>query len=287
MTYFSVGVLYSAQEFLRFVQTEALTDLSFPEIFQTFGVASPNAILEVSQQAGWIRVDTSGKLRLTNSGLQIASILDATVALSTQLGSLIETTMPPWLPLLSRGREEAAKYLPPDVMQCLSEAGLFESPTDQIVQWWDTYSKVSRRATNDLRIETGRIGEKLSIKYEISRTNRQPEWRGFESNLLGYDILSIIDKDDHSRLRIEVKTSRSTFKDASFHLSVNEWTVATTSPPFIFHLWTLCPSPILAIIYPDDVSPHVPNNNGLGCWESVDIQFSPFVSKIVNGAFPG
>jgi hypothetical protein len=252
-------------------------DLSFSEIFQTFAVASPKAILELSQRCEWVRLNISSKLEVTERGYQVLQGKQPELSLRVQIGHLIETYLPPWIPLLSRGRTEAQKYLPPDALQCFKEAGLFSFPTDDIVNWWDKYSKISRKETKDNNLETGRHGEKLSINYERNRTKREPIWQGFETNLAGYDLLSVVDPQDLRPLCIEVKTSDSRPEVAAFYMSKNEWNVASTSDNYLIHLWSLRPKPKLIMITIFQLQNHIPINQGDGHWEKVSVPFSVFM----------
>ena len=226
---FSVGVLYSAYEFIEFVSRTPEIDTNFSITFRTFAVASPRAILELSQKCEWVQLNYDGRFELTDRGKEVISNKELELALRVQIGHLIESYLPTWLPLLSRGRLETQKYLPADALQCFSEAGLFSKPTDDIVAWWDKYSKVSRKTRRDNNLDVGRRGEKLTIAHERSRTNREPVWQGFETNLAGYDVLSVVNSEDLRPLCIEVKASNSKPNVASFFVSKNEWNVATTS----------------------------------------------------------
>lgn len=274
---FSVGILYSAQEFLALVRDTPSIDLRFPKVFTYFHVASPSAILEVSQRCEWVILDAEGNLVLTEKGEQILHAKHEDIALRIQLGHLLETYLPPWLPLLAHGRSEAMRFLKPDIRQCLEEAGLADGDTDEVVNWWDTYSKLSRRAKKNNNVEVGRRGEKLSLKYELDRTKRKPFWQGLESNFAGYDILSVVDENNYEPLRIEVKTSNSTPETASFFITKNEWNVAITSDYFIFHLWALQPKTNSFLAQVSEVEKHIPENQGKGEWETVQIPYQPFL----------
>jgi hypothetical protein len=279
---FSVGILYSAQDFLALVKDTPAIDLHFPSLFTNFGVASPSAVLEVSQRCEWVLVNIEGKLILTEKGQQIVQEKHEDIALRIQLGHLIESYLPPWLPVLAFGRSEAMKYLKPDIRQCFEEAGLADGETDEIVNWWDTYSKISRSAKKDKNVEVGRKGEKLSLKYELDRTKRKPIWKGLGSNFAGYDILSIIDENNLEPLRIEVKTSNSIPETASFYITKNEWDVAITSDHYIFHLWALQPKPKRFPVEVSDVKEHIPDNQGEGEWETVKIPYNPFLNNLIK-----
>lgn len=274
---FSVGILYSAQEFLRFIKDNPKIDLNFSSQLNTFMLSSPKVILEVSQNCEWIQLNTDGYLVVTEKGEKISSESSELLALRAQIGDLIENEVPTWLPLLARGRAEAKQYLPPDVVQCFTEAGLFSNEiTDTIISWWDRYSKISRKSSKDNKLEIGRLGEKYSLNYERHRTKHEPIWQGFESNLSGFDILSRIDQSDSTPLRIEVKTSFAYIDNAVLYITKNEWYVAQNSPNYILHLWLLLPKPKMKIVSVCELEKHIPINNGSGLWESTSIPYSAF-----------
>lgn len=278
--YFSVGILYSAQELLRFIKANPNVVSNFPEAFRSFSnVASIKAVFEICQMCEWVRLDTNGYLELTEKSDGILDDVSEEIKLRIQLHHLIEACRPTWMPLLTKGRSEALKYLPVDVVQCLREADLTGSYSDDVILWWDRVGKFTRRTGKDEKIDVGRRGEKMSIKYERNRTHREPKWQGFESNLSGYDVLSIVDPRDTNILNIEVKTSNSTWDVASFFVSKNEWSVAKSSPNYLFHLWSLVPKNNLYIIPVKVVEKHIPTNKGHGTWESVEIPFSAVCQK--------
>ena len=88
-----------------------------------------------------------------------------------------------------------------------------------------------------------------------------------------------MDSENINPLNIEVKTSNSTWEVASFYISKNEWSVAKSSPNYVFHLWALIPKNKLYIVSKDVVETHIPSNNGEGTWESVEIPFSAVCQK--------
>jgi len=285
--YFSVGILYSAHEFLRFLFKTPGIKNNFPEVFHTFNnVASPNAILEVCQRCEWIRLNVSGDLEVTEKGVLILETLQIEKVLRIQVFDLIEAYRPNWTPLLSRGRSEALKYLPIDVVQCLREADLTASYSDEVIIWWDKISKISRKLGKDEKLDIGRKGEKLSIEHERNRTEKEPIWQGFESNFSGFDILSVQNKTDLSPLMIEVKSSNLSWGSATFHISKNEWGVAQISANYYFHLWLLLPQPKLYLVRQEEVAKHVPFNQGQGQWSNVEVPFSAVVNETNFVSFP-
>lgn len=278
--YFSVGILYSALDFLKLVKSTPGLDQRFPDMFRRFSVASAAAVLDVSQKCLWVCFNPNGYLEITPRGQILLSSHSPEDALRQQIKHLVEAYNPPWVPLLTRGRAEAVKYLPPDVQQCLREADLLTPPTYEIIRWWDALAETTRKQQQDDRIAIGRQGEQLSVEYERERTKREPIWQAIESNLSGYDILSVVDERDRSQLRIEVKTSNSIPSVAAFHVTRNEWVVAQTSEYYVFHLWALQPRPRLFVAEIELVSHHIPKNYGTGRWESVMIPFEAVISGI-------
>lgn len=281
--YFSVGILYSAQELLKFIKSNPKIISNFPEVFKSFdNVASAKAVFNICQKCEWIKLDIDGYLELTDKSDGILSNTHVEKILRIQIQHLIEAYKPTWIPLLTRGRSEALKYLPVDVVQCLRDADLITSYSSDVILWWDKIGKISRRTGKDEKIDIGRRGEKMSIDYEKTRTQKEPKWPGFESNFSGYDVLSIVDLKNTTPLNIEVKTSNSTWEVASFYVSKNEWSVAKSSSNYLFHLWALVPKNKLYIVSVDAVGRHVPTNNGNGTWESVEIPFSAVSQKDQN-----
>jgi hypothetical protein len=275
---FSVGVLYSSQDFLRLIRDLPGFDMTVRETFGTFAVASFGAVIELSQACGWIRLDPSGRLSITDIGRRIADARNREVSLRFQIGDILTSQPPRWMPVLKQGRSEARRYLPVDVAQCFREAGLFDSISDDVIALWDGYSKLARRVDKDTKLDIGRIGEKLSFEHECQRTKQAPRWESIESNLSGYDILSITSRDDPNYLRIEVKTAQARPEESVLFLSKNEWQVASLSGDgYTFHLWSLLPEPSLMKVSVAQMSAHVPINNGAGQWERLQVPFRAFI----------
>lgn len=276
---FSVGILYSSVEFLVLVQRQGAMEPDFTKSFSTFHVASAEVILETSQKCQWTKLTAEGSIVLSSRGLDILNCDEPSQRLRIQIGHLIESQRPRWLPLLSKGRAEAEKYLATDVRQCFQEAGLFGDLSDEIVAWWDMHSQLSRRVARDTNLDLGRRGEKLSIDYERQRTGREPFWQGFESNLAGYDVRSFVSSDGLQSLSIEVKTSNSPLQTAEFFVTRNEWEVATNTEHYVFHLWNLKPTSHLTIVEAEGIGQHIPSDQGQGEWQKVKIPFAAFVQE--------
>jgi hypothetical protein len=168
--------------------------------------------------------------------------------------------------------------MPSDAKQCFTEAGLaVNPPTDEVIAWWDDLAAAARGRLADYLAKVGRDGERCSIGYEQERVGRRPFWKSIESNLSGYDLLSLVTRQDHSTLQIEVKASEQAVDSASTHITRTEWEVASTGGRYVFHLWSMTENgKRLAILTPTDVAAHVPTDSGVGQWESVEIPFRAF-----------
>ncbi|MBN8651421.1 MAG: DUF3883 domain-containing protein [Cytophagales bacterium] len=148
----------------------------------------------------------SGQIELSARGKEIITF-GYQQALLLQLEDLILNFNPVWASILLRGRTEAKNFLPPDALQCFKECGLFGKLTDDIVKFWDKLTLAYRNYTQKKLTEIGRIGEKLSFDYEKTRTGFEPVWQAVESNIAGYDLLSILSSDNSAKLQIEVKST--------------------------------------------------------------------------------
>jgi hypothetical protein len=276
---FSVGILYSCGEFLRYIEDEHLSVHELTKFFDKFYVAKSNQVLHLSQKCGWIEIAQDGSIKITPAGFVI-STKDPELALRDQLRDYILNVQPPWSGLLPRGREEAVRFFSDDIRQCFDEAVLLSDCDDEIVQWWDSLSSAARGRRNDSLSEIGRKGEKLSLRYERERTKNNPTWMAIESNLAGFDLQSVISESDRSALFIEVKTSEKKLQSAEIFISKNEWRVAKSSQNFVFHIWIdVCLSAQLLVLTTESIGKHIPENIGEGYWQSVMIPVEPLENE--------
>ena len=272
---FSVGVIYSTKNFLDHIQETSLTPKEFEDSFAIFNYSDPEKVLELSFHCRWVFISPKGIIQLTDRGNEIVSF-DLSEALFLQLEDMIYTFNPQWASLLPKGREETKNFLPKNVLQCFNDANLFGTINDNIIKCWDRLALAYRNYNHQKLLESGRDGEKLSVLYEEKRTKTKPLWQSIESNLSGFDILSKVDENDLNPLRIEVKSTVSKMKYASFHISKNEWKVSQVSDNYIFHLWDL-KNKTLYITQKSIIEPHIPNDNGNGDWREVKIPFKDIV----------
>ncbi len=275
---FSVSLLYASRDFLNLILEAGFTPEEFKLHFERFRYTSPDKILELTFKCGWAKISPEGVVSITSRGLSIVSLTYEN-ALLLQLEDMILIYNPTWASLLPKGRLEAKSFLPNEVKQCFKEAGLFGDVTDEIVSFWDNLSNAYRNYTQKRKTEIGREGEKLSYEYEFKRTGCLPHWQSIESNLAGFDLLSVDNAGERRKLQIEVKASTSKLDYAVLHITKHEWQTAKLSLNYIFHLWLIDDSPKLFIIGVDDVEKHVPSDKGNGSWETVAIPFNVLVSS--------
>jgi hypothetical protein len=279
---FSVGILYSVQEFLKFVKETPVKTSEFVTLFKRFEATSPPLILELAENSNWIKIDLDSNVSVTSKGEEVVYEANMKDALRVQLKHLIGDFKPTWSYLIHKGRKEAYQYFPSDVRQCFKEAELIDSYEQDVVRWWDMFASIARGKQQDSQLEIGRTGEQLSLEYEKRRIGKRAIWQSVDSNLAGYDILSSVSTTDYTPLRIEVKASTVKSNIFKFFLSKNEWNVAEASPNYLFHFWVLGKEPQLYILDKSDVAPSIPINQGNGVWENVKVEIDTEVLQIRN-----
>ena len=77
---------------------------------------------------------------------------------------------------------------------------------------------------------------------------------------------------------IEVKSSTEVIDSACFHLTRNEWNVASSSGNYVFYLWLLSSyKKQLAVLSPNIIENYIPVDKLNGKWEIVSIPFKNFL----------
>lgn len=220
---------------------------------------------------------------LTDVGENLHSVIYNSLEKSIRilLMQYVEHVAPIWSKRIPYGRFEASTFMTKDEKSCFWEAGLLsETPDISIVNWWDTVTDMIRMKLSDSRNETGRSGELLTLDYEEKRVNKKPQWKAIDSNLLGYDIMSVVSVEDSTPLLIEVKTSTDELLYAQCHITSNEWEVAYHAKTYLFYLWDIHNGiKKLAVVTPQEMACHIPQNKEHGEWESVKIPFISFEGK--------
>lgn len=190
--------------------------------------------------------------------------------------ALIEHHKPLWLRLAPGGREHVLRAVNVNGVQCFRNAGLLDvPPSEQTARWWDLLAAKVRHEKDAHLLEQGRAAERLSLAHERERLSslgisQDPRWIAIEDNSAGYDILSydVGALGPSSRL-IEVKSSTS--DPPRIVLTRGEWTAAMRfGEVYVFHIWSL-PAKTLIERSAREMASHVPNDQGLGTWATVEI----------------
>lgn len=227
----------------------------------------------------WIEV-IGETAKLSPRGIKIAQNFDSAIK-RLMIEDYIRHSTDSWISLIPRGRKECSPYLPPDILACIKNAGLLMIPAaDDIVLWWDKQAQFIRKEQELAILELGRIGEKLTLEYEKGRTGKEPVWKSIESNLAGYDVLSILEKGSTVRLSIEVKTSEKPIKIANAYITRHEWDVAIESANHKFYFWQIDGNQkMLATLDTTELQPNIPKDEGEGMWQIVTIPFSKYADR--------
>lgn len=271
---FSVGVLYSSLEFLKLLLQDPIDIENFRSSFTCYIVASPDDVLKVCQDCGWIQLDSNGYIQVAQNGVRLLDCNDYALSLRLQIQDLIRTYQPTWAKRMRHGRAEVQKFFNDDVVQCFREAGLLSDWSEETIRWWDELAQTASARRSSELLETGRTAERLTMDHERQRTKAEPKWQSLESNFSGFDVLSQVSDTDPTPLKIEVKGTTLKKKDAAFFLTRNEWGVAEDSTHYKFYLWALSSNPPeLVEVDKMEVFGHLPSNNGDGTWETVRIPY--------------
>jgi hypothetical protein len=240
------------------------------------GVVSSDRVTKCAMLLGWAEVTDGGLLALSLRGHAIRTMPRTDERLRAALLDLVEATDPPWVQGARFGRRHVLDYSPPEIAQICREAGLATGSSAEVVAFWDMLA-ARARGLHAVRLnETGREGERLTLRFEEQRTGRAPRWIALESNLDGYDVLSCVASDNTSALCIEVKASRIA-NGAELYLTRHEWETALTLERYVLHLWDLsAKEPRLAVIDLSAVGAHIPSDCGGGKWDCVQVAFSSF-----------
>lgn len=235
-------------------------------------------IIQTIKQCGWITEVDSNQILLTDQGNRIVNEnCNTKKVMRIMLSDYILSFCPVWSYRIPYGRLEATYIMTKDERACFHEAGLLSDfPDDETVKWWDSLSTTIRKLQDVNKSDCGRTGERLTLAYEEKRTGIKPKWISIDTNLAGYDVLSQLSSEDSSNLLIEVKASKSDLKSAVCHITVNEWKIASTAKNYMFYLWVIGSTNMLATIETLQIAPYIPTNNLSGEWESVQIPFVCF-----------
>ena len=197
---------------------------------------------------------------------------------------VIVTCKPIWAKLMWAGRMqfidslEANPKSKDDDIDIFTAAGLLQKqPSEAIVTWWDGIVSHTRQVADIEKMIQARKAEKLTLEHEKQRLNnigirRSPEWKGFENNYAGYDVLSF-DLKDGVEINVMIEVKSTIASPIRFYLSRNEWNKANEiGEVYIFHIWDMSAEP--PRLYKrtvEQVKPHIPSDNKKGKWLNAEI----------------
>lgn len=283
MTTLTPGLAQSALELMRLLQRQPLSSVELLAGLKRIGTMSTADALDLAQTLNWLSVTTKGVLVATPAGAHVVAITRYDLALRQIILDFVDSARPSWLQNAIYGRARVLSFAGIGVAQTLVEAGTASGIDDDVVKFWDALATRARGQKDDRMLAIGRSGERLSLAYEERRTRTPARWIALDSNEDGYDILSV--ETEHSRLplTIEVKTSTAGHSGI-LYITRSEWLHALDSPAHVFHLWCLHTkhSPQLAIVTPDEMANHIPNDAGAGHWREVQVPFRAFSDCFVE-----
>jgi hypothetical protein len=198
---------------------------------------------------------------------------DRYAAMRLLIRRAIEACRPPWVTAIPYGRTQVLRFITKDEEQCFASAGLLDAhPSDEIARWWDELAGLIRTRQDDEKAKTGRQAEALTIAHERQRLKAagldiEPVWVALDDNSLGYDVRSY--ETDASLRYIEVKGCQT--RDLVIYITRNEWRQAQQlGARYFFHIWDLS-TQTLYELSPNQLSPHIPLEQGRGQWQAVRI----------------
>lgn len=285
MIRFSPGLVQGCLALLALVPKHRLTFAQVCSSFASLSSLPSSKVVEIAQSLNWVQADEQGCVVFTPAGARLIGTVGYEAQLRQALLDYIDADRPPWIQNASFGRSRTIAFAGAEVAQVFIEADLADGCSKEIVAFWDELAARARGKTSARLNDIGRVGERLTLQYEHTRTGRNPRWVAIDNNADGYDILSVVGPEDLELLSIEVKTT-TLGQRGSFFLTRNEWDRAIESAAHVFHLWNLIApqQPVLSVVSREQMSGHVPNDSGDGTWEQVEIPYRSFSNTVVSDA---
>lgn len=275
----SPGYLHSSFKLLEMISKRELELSSLANALPRIVILPAVDVVNFVLGIGWVGSDADGKAVMSETGARIHELSSTSERFRQSILDFVGSVNPAWAQLVPKGRQETLAVLSPEIWQCFAEAELTAEYSDEVIRWWDALSARAQGRRSEILMQTGRHGERLSFRYEKERTGRTPIWQSVESNLAGYDILSVVGAHDARKLQIEVKATQSNIEYGVFHVTRYEWETGLLADEYAFHLWILKEDKAsLAVLNKTEMEPHIPLDCGGGSWESVAIPFPVFQS---------
>lgn len=184
---------------------------------------------------------------------------------------------PLWARTAFQGRRRFVDTLPLDQAQCFEVAGLLEArPSEDVITWWQDVARFFRGIQQNANLETGRIGERLTLEYERTRLlkegiKKEPIWVAFEDETRGFDVLSFQRSKDGAIEEIQIEVKASKYSPVEVFLSCWEWSRALQYPDtYLFHIWDLQKKKLVKRTV-SQMALDIPRDYGSGMWQNVKI----------------
>jgi hypothetical protein len=182
------------------------------------------------------------------------------------------------LKLTCYGRDSLISNLSADELQVFRIGKLLEKiPEADVVSWWDNLKIASRSELDDALLAQGRLAESWTIEEEKQKLSLfcslEPEWVALNSDRYGYDVLSYRKGEGGTiqSIQVEVKSYQSqTYPH--FYITCNEWEKSKLAESaYYYYIWCI-ETREYQILSINDIVSHIPNNNGVGKWQTVLIE---------------
>jgi hypothetical protein len=177
--------------------------------------------------------------------------------------------------LAGNGREAVISNLNSDELQVFRNARLLEKlPPQEVVEWWDYLKIFSKKNLNEILLKQGRLAEYWTIAEERKKiaafTDLLPEMISLDGDRYGYDILSYRLNNLGSVIPVQIEVK--SYADKSYphiYLTKNEWDKGVKAKAsYFYYVWCI-ETEKYVIVTIEDLIPHVPENRGLGKWQTV------------------
>lgn len=278
---YSIAILLSCLEFINTVNRRP-QKLSVFVNRKTYMYTTPARILDNLNKAELINIKHNEIQLCTRSKKYITEIKDFSITLDNDnvkgllkklLKEFLISQRFAWLYYLYQGRYECLYKIKDfetkkSIVVTLNQLNLLKETNKEAILWWRDLEKAYNVDKDEKNKNIGRRGEELSRQYELRRVGILPYWESLFSNNSGYDLESIVSKNNKTDLKIEVKASER--DNYTFILTRNEWETALENKNYIFHFWNLAKKKLL-IFTLDKIKGYIPTDNINSKWIKCEI----------------
>jgi hypothetical protein len=180
-----------------------------------------------------------------------------------------------------QGRVRFLDSLDQNERDVFTAAGLMKEPTPiDVALWWDSVAGFARMLGDLAKMKQARTAEALTMDYERKRLkdlgiDKEPEWKGLDDNLAGYDVLTF-DPGDFAPTNRMIEVKSTIASPLRFIISRNEWEQAQKfGPGYVFQVWDMDKTPPVRYERTSaQVAVHIPSDNEKGKWKTAEIPLS-------------